>query len=289
MAFCTQCGTQLDQSAQFCSSCGAPTGLGGTRAPAPSAAKPNTSPTVKLLVIGLSALLVLVLAGGGSIVYFLYRGHQQVQQITQAAADPAALLGALQKSLPNNQPLPSAPNATSSAASTAPAAQGSANALDERHVSAADGQCALFTKEELTKVLGDEFTHADADATGCTYKGEAPRLIVRTESSWKGGHKLVKEKSDAYAGMRQSMLNQHYSRADSASHVFPISPFPGVGDEAWVDLVNIVTARKGDAGIVMDLRYYHDSDELTKMLTNTALLRLQPKDSAAAGASQPTP
>ena len=51
-------------------------------------------------------------------------------------------------------------------------------------------------------------------------------------------------------------------------------PYPGIGDEAWVDLINIVTARKADVGITMDLRYYRDSENLTKMLTNAALARL---------------
>jgi hypothetical protein len=224
----------------------------------------------------------MLLAGGGAALYFLNRERQQALQITQGAGDPSAMLGGLEKSLPDAQ-------STSSPTPPPTSAQAGPVALEVRHVSASDGQCALFTKEELTKVLGDEFTHADADATGCTYKGEAPRLMVRTEARWHGGVKLLKEKSDAYAGMRQSMLNQHYSKADIASHVFPISPYPGAGDEAWVDLVNIVTARKGDAGIIMDLRYYHDSDELTKLLTNTALSRLQPNESATAGASQPTP
>ena len=38
-------------------------------------------------------------------------------------------------------------------------------------------------------------------------------------------------------------------------------------DQLW----SVVTARKGDAGINLDLRYYHDSDDTTKMLANQAL------------------
>ncbi len=73
------------------------------------------------------------------------------------------------------------------------------------------------------------------------------------------------------------MISQHYTKADIDSHIFPMMPYPGVGDEAWVNLWNVVTARKGDRGITIDLRYYHDSDDLTKMLANTALARLQEK------------
>jgi hypothetical protein len=53
-----------------------------------------------------------------------------------------------------------------------------------------------------------------------------------------------------------------------------MQPYPGVGDDGWVNLWNVVTACKGDAGIVLDLRYYHDSDHTTKMLANQALSRL---------------
>ena len=131
-------------------------------------------------------------------------------------------------------------------------------------------------------MLGTNFTHADADATGCTYKGDAPREFVRTEALWKGGRDLVKLKSDTNAALHQSMVNQHYTKAEIDAHAFPIVPYPGIGDEAWIDLINIVTARKADVGITMDLRYYRDSEDLTKMLTNAALARLGGNNPAAA-------
>jgi hypothetical protein len=181
------------------------------------------------------------------------------------------------------QSLPDVANTLQSAEPQAPAVAASTARLDEnKTVTAADGQCALFTKEELTRVLGTNFTHSDADATGCTYKGDAPREFVRTEALWKGGRALVKLKSDAYAGLHQSMVNQHYTKAEIDAHAFPIATYPGIGDEAWVDLINIVTARKADAGITMDLRYYRDSEEVTKMLVNAALARLGGNDSASA-------
>jgi hypothetical protein len=55
-----------------------------------------------------------------------------------------------------------------------------------------------------------------------------------------------------------------------------------VGDEAWVNLWNVVTACKGNSGIVFDPRFYQDSDELTKMMANTALSRLRDGSSRAA-------
>jgi len=82
--------------------------------------------------------------------------------------------------------------------------------------------------------------------------------------------------------MHQSMVNQHYTKAEIDAHAFPIVLYPGIGDEAWIDLINIVTARKADVGITMDLRYYRDSEDLTKMLTNAALARLGGNNPAAA-------
>jgi len=214
--------------------------------------------------------------------YFSHGGSKRAEQVTQGLPDVAAIANALQSA--GLQAVPSASQqATQSAEPQAPAVAATTAHLDENKiVTARDGQCALFSREELTRVLGTNFTHSDADATGCTYKGDAPREFVRTEALWKGGRALVKLKSDAYAGLHQSMVNQHYTKAEIEAHAFPIVPYPGIGDEAWVDLINVVTARKADVGITMDLRYYRDSEDLTKMLVNTALARLGGNDAAVA-------
>jgi hypothetical protein len=249
MAFCEYCGTQLSDTAKFCRSCGK--AAGAEVASSPLAASKQSRPIGKWILGILVFLVLLGVVGGGVMFYLFHRLSQKAEQITQSLPEAGAVV---------NTPAP--PPAT-------PAS------LDvNKLVTPEQGQCALFSKEELTRVLGTNFTHSDADATGCTYKGDAPREFVRTEALWTGGRKLVKLKSDAYAGLRQSMANQHYTKAEIDAHVFPIAPYPGVGDEAWVDLVNIVTARKGDVGITMDLRYYHASDDLTKMLVNAALARL---------------
>lgn len=214
--------------------------------------------------------------------YFSHGTGKNAEQVTQGLPDVAAVANALQSA--GLQAVQSAGRqATQGAEPQAPAVAATTARLDENKVvTAADGQCALFTKEELTRVLGTNFTHADADATGCTYKGDAPREFVRTEALWKGGRNLVKLKSDTYAGLHQSMVNQKYTKAEIDAHAFPIVPFPGAGDEAWVDLINIVTARKADVGITMDLRYYRDSEDLTKMFVNVALARLRANNPASA-------
>jgi zinc-ribbon domain len=266
MAFCEHCGTQLSDMAKFCKSCGKPSEAKIRSTPAMSTTRSGVGAK---LALGATALLILFgCLGVAAAFYFYHRVSKRAEDVTADLPNLKAITDALPSS--GSQPPPASSASPSTAISLATPGR-----LDQGKITTPEqGQCALFSKEELTRVLETNFTHADADATGCTYKGDAPREIVRTEALWKGGRKLIKTKTDAYAGLRQSMVNLHYSKADIDSHVFPLAPYPGVGDEAWVDLVNIVTARKGDAGVTMDLRYYHDSDETTKMLVNTALSRL---------------
>jgi zinc-ribbon domain len=270
MAFCEDCGSQITEVAKFCAACGQPV--------REAVALPRSTPfkrrsfVLRFILVSAALLVLLGCLGVGTAYYFLHRSSKNTE-VTQGLPD----LNSTVNALPNPAPKPP----------TTPMALPVPNGgLDEnRIVISEDGQCALFTKEELTRVLGTNFTHADADATGCTYKGDAPRLWVRTEATWKDGRQLVKAKSDNYKSLRQSMINQHYSKEDVDSHVFPMQPYPGVGDEAWVNLWNVVTARKGDAGVTIDLRYYHDSDDLTKMLTNTALARLRDKKPDSVGST----
>jgi len=237
--------------------------------PAPGAseaAKPASSPALKILLVAVSVLVFVALLGVGAIVYVGYRVHKKVQEVSQVAADPTALLSEIAKNLPNSG-ANSLPNLAGLSAGTSPQpAQQNPTPikLEARHITEKDGQCALFTKEELTQVLGDAFTHADADATGCTYKGDAPRQFVRTEILWKGGRKMVGDVKSAYEFLAK--------RQDPKS--IPQQPFPGVGDEAFVNLFNVVRARKADVGLTIDLRYYHDSDDLTKQIVIAAFDRV---------------
>jgi hypothetical protein len=259
MAFCMNCGTQVFETAKFCSACGGSIGIAATTS-ANAPAKKGSS-LLKILVSLAAVLILLGCIGVGAAYYLLRRVAAKVADSTHGLPK----INALAQELPG---IDSQTPASSSEPVTG---------LDpSKVVTPQDGQCALFTKEELTKVLGTTFTHADADATGCSYKGDAPREWVRTESLWKGGRKPVQEKKDAYQQLSHNMPKAN----------IPIQPYPGVGDEAWVNLWNVVTACKGNAGIVIDLRYYHDSDERTKMLTNAALARLRDKKLDFAPTSQ---
>lgn len=257
MAYCENCGLALSEAAKFCNSCGK-----RIEAPAsPLAAAPaKKSSSLLNYLLGVAATLVsLACLGVGTAYYFLHGARAKAADAIQNLPDANSILNSL-------------PSSGSQPRATPPATESSTTRLDpNRIVTFADGQCALFTKEELTQVLGTTFSHADADATGCTYKGDAPREWVRTEALWKGGRKLIQDKKTAYNQLSHSMPKGN----------IPIQPYPGVGDEAWVNLWNVVTAREGDAGITIDLRYYHDSDDLTKMLSNAALARLKDKNPAS--------
>jgi hypothetical protein len=263
MAYCENCGTQLSDTAKFCRSCGK---TAGTEAASPvSTPSKRRGPNTKLILGGVAFL---VLLGAGAFLFFSHRPGQKAEDVTQQISPD---VNAVLNSFPTTVSLPPA----APTAAPTPAAPMGAAALDQNKiVTPEQGQCALFSKEELTRALGTNFTHSEADATGCVYKGDAPREFVRTEAYWKGGRELVKLKTDTYAALHQSMINQKYTKAEIATHLFPISPYAGAGDDAWVDLINIVTARKGDVGIVMDLRYYRDSDDLTRSFVNIALSRL---------------
>lgn len=264
MAFCEDCGKQLSDAAKFCRSCGKATGTEGA-SPSSTPSK-RQGPNTKLILGGIAFL---VLLGAGAFLYFSHRASQKEEQVTQQITPGT---NAILNSFPTPGSQPPAAAATTTPTPAAPA--GAAGFDQNKLVTPDQGQCALFSKEELTRVLGTDFTHSIPDETGCTYKGDVPRQYVRTEAYWKGGRELVKLKTDTYAALHQSMINQKYTKAEIATHLFPISPYAGAGDEAWVDLINIVTARKGDVGIVMDLRYYRDSDDLTRLFVNTALARL---------------
>jgi zinc-ribbon domain len=272
--FCENCGTSLSEGAKFCSSCGTQTGdtsraaepHGSTRAArATVAAKPGMSSAMKILLTLFGIFVFVVMLGVGGVFYAGYRVHKKAQELSKTATDPNALLNEIAKTLPGSG-ASALPNAGSQPTQPTGAAQQDEAPikLEARHITKEDGQCALFTKEELAQVLGDTFTHADADATGCTYKGDAPRQWVRTEISWTGGRKEVGQIRESYQSLSRTMPKQN----------IPQQPFPGVGDEAFVNLWNSVHARKGNVGVAIDLRYYHDSESLTKQIVNAALDRV---------------
>jgi hypothetical protein len=224
---------------------------------------------VKILLGLLCAFLLVALLGAGAIFYAGYRIHQEAREVSQIAADPSTILNQVTKALPDSgaNSLPS-PGGQARGSSSQPSGATQQDAappkLETRHVTEKDGQCAVFTKEELTRVLGDTFTHADADATGCTYKGDAPRQWVRTEILWTGGKAALQQRKDAYADLARNMPKAN----------IPIQPYPNAGDEAFVNLWNCVQARKGNVAVTVDLRYYHDNDPITRMLVNAAVDRV---------------
>jgi hypothetical protein len=269
MVFCRSRGISLNEGTKFYSSCGAPMGGSTPATGATAPAKPRMSSAMKILLAVFGIFVFVGLLGVSGIFYAGYRVHQKAQEVSQMAGDPDALLSELAKTLPNSgaNSLPNLSRKASDNSSqliTAAQPDAAPVKLAARHLAEKDGQCALFTKEELAQVLGDRFTHADADSAGCTYKGDAPRQFVRTEILWRGGRKMVGDVRGSY---------EFFAKRQDPKSV-PQQPFPGVGDEAFVNLWNVVRARKADVGVTIDLRFYHDSEALTKQIVNAALDRV---------------
>jgi hypothetical protein len=205
----------------------------------------STSPVLKIVVAVLGFLaLATVLALGSCLL--AYRARQKAKELEQAITIPSVAPGPVQQQ-PTPEPQP--PSQT---------------VQEITKVTAKDGQCALFSKPELTQLLGTNFVDAAEDATGCTYKGGAPREWVRVEIHWTGGRKEEALYRNAYENLKKSM---------PAANI-PVQPFPGVGDEAYVNLWNVVHVRKGDSEVDFDLRFYHDSTDQTKAVIEKALSKL---------------
>jgi hypothetical protein len=201
---------------------------------------------LKIVVAVLGFFALATVLAVGSCFYLTYRARQKARELGQAITVPSPAPGPVQQ-----QPTP-APQPPSQMAQ------------EVSKVTAKDGQCALFSKAELTQLLGTNFIDAAEDSTGCTYKGGAPREWVRVEIHWTDGRKQVALYRNAYENLKKSM---------PAANV-PMQPFPGVGDEAYVNLWNVVHVRKGETAIDFDLRYYHDSTDQTKAVIEKALAKL---------------
>ena len=265
--FCPECGAPLQPNQKYCSECGK--AVPGTATPAPPAAShPPGVPADRIALPAPRSRLRrnLAFAGGGLALLALFvAGFIHLNARAPKTAEmppPGPQLPAQGGAAP---PVVQTPAATPPQKPVEPP-------TEVRHVTAKDGQCGLFTKAELTTVLGVTFTHATEDATGCTYKGDNAREWVRVEVLWTGGRRALQQRATAYDTLTKS---------NPKGWIPPFQPVPGMGDAAFVNLVNAVQVGKGDIAFTLDLRYFHDlSDpnalvpDSTKRLVNRALARL---------------
>src|ERR1700726_1317261 len=91
MASCENCGTPLPDTARFCSACGKAVGS-GVASPPPVPSK-RSDPATKAI---LGAVALLVLLGGGAVLYFSHGTGKNAEQVTQALPNVAAIANALQ-------------------------------------------------------------------------------------------------------------------------------------------------------------------------------------------------
>src|SRR5579863_8240409 len=131
MAFCEECGTQLSDTARFCSACGKAVGAVVGSPSVPSRRSPRATRLI------LSAVALLALVGAGSVFYLTQSTRRPVGQANERLPDVAGTANRA----------PSADRTTQSAVSpTASVVAPIARLDDNKRITAADGQCALFTK-----------------------------------------------------------------------------------------------------------------------------------------------
>ena len=200
-------------------------------------------------------------------IYFFYRefrvaeqklGAQLTQQIPLPGLTPTALPSLVpdtknpaQTSIPATYPVP-APSTT-------------AVSLQPKHVTEKDGPCALFTKEELSQILGANLTEVTSDSTGCNYKGPGRGEWVRYEITWKGGPQALQLRRFAYEELKKRLTPEN----------MPLQAVPNLGDEAYMTLTGILQVRRGDRAMMFNLMYFQGSPERTKILVDAAFARLE--------------
>ena len=199
--------------------------------------------------------------------YFFYREVRAAEQkLAAQLPQRIALPGLAPTLLPNVVPDIMNPAPTSSpTTSSVPAPITTAVSLQAKHVTEKDGPCALFTKEELSQILGSNLTEITSDSSGCNYKGPGRGEWVRYEIAWKGGHEAIQSRRLAYQELKKRLAPEN----------MPLQSVPNLGDEAYLTLTGILQVRRGDRAVLFNLMFFQDSPERMKVLVDAAFARLE--------------
>ena len=105
------------------------------------------------------------------------------------------------------------------------------------HATPKDGQCALFSKAELSQVLEVNFAHVKGDTAGCEYRGDQRGEWMRGEILWIGGRAALQQKRELY---------EHFAKNAPPDLPPPIRRAQGLGDEAYLNVVNVFLVGRAD-------------------------------------------
>ena len=199
--------------------------------------------------------------------YFFYREIRVVEQKVMAQlTQRTARSGLVPTPLPNLVPSSMNPAPTSiPTTSSVLAPSTTAVSLQPKHVTEKDGPCALFTKEELSQILGAKLTEITSDSAGCNYKGPGRGEWVRYEIAWKGGREAIQPRRLAYQELKKRLAPEN----------MPLQSVPNLGDEAYLTLTGILQVRRGDRAVLFNLMFFQDSPERMKVLVDAAFARLE--------------
>ena len=167
MAFCENCGTQLSNGAKFCSSCGKPAGAGASSTPS----TPSQTSNAKMKWI-LGGGVLLGLLGVGVALYFSHRAS--------VSQTPEAQAAAIIKGIPDVSPILKAlqsPAAQSPAATAASVTHARRRSRREQNRYSRSRPMRALQQGRAHSSARNQLHPLDADATGCTYKGDAAARI----------------------------------------------------------------------------------------------------------------
>ena len=213
MAFCGSCGSALNTSSPFCTSCGAKSGqLAAPAAPA-AAVAPASAPVAQATAVAkkgfpwMKALLVLGVLGFCAVGALAYGVYWVKNKVETTAAEHGITL---------------------------PSGGGGSSHRSSSNKPAAD-PCSFATKEEISSAIGIEMVTAQAEESACHYTGSNISDVLVLEIG----------RGDGAMFMTVARAGGKLMEMAPGTEVQSVS---GVGDDASFQN-GMLTARKGEDGL----------------------------------------
>lgn len=173
MAFCVNCGSQVEDGSQFCGKCGTKVGQSGpsvAATPAPITAAPVATgmSTGMKLVIGVVVMMVVVgVLGMVGVYYAVHRVSEKFHEVTRDIAASGTL--------------------------NTPATSTSSSAPDP---------CRYLSKQDVGKAIGVEIVATQADGDGCSY------LAAGTQADMSAKHTAAMMRANGADAQAQKTIQQ---------------------------------------------------------------------------------